>query len=274
MNRRAVRVVLALAVLAISPTSSLRAAGAGPGPATLSGWQRYVAATEHRRHVDTAHAGSFLVMDAEPGGRVDRRDVLAGQILVRAMQTAEDGDGPVEVPDALVHHWRGAVLVPNVTVPDLIASIERADPPVIQDDVLRSAILERRPRSARVFLRLRRQKIVTVVYDTEHDVTFSLLGATRASSESRAIAIAELRAPGTPQERRLGPGEDRGFLWKLNAYWRYEAVPGGVIAECESISLSRDVPFGLRTVLAPIVASTARESMSMALVALRTRFAR
>jgi len=35
-------------------------------------------------------------------------------------------------------------------------------------------------------------------------------------------------------------GDDRGFLWRLNAYWRYEQVAGGVIAECESITLSRD----------------------------------
>jgi hypothetical protein len=64
-------------------------------------------------------------------------------------------------------------------------------------------------------------------------------------------------------------GDDRGFLWRLNAYWRYEAVPGGVIAECESVSLSRDVPFGLGLVAGPIIRSTARESMERTLESLR-----
>jgi hypothetical protein len=79
--------------------------------------------------------------------------------------------------------------------------------------------------------------------------------------------------PDTPDERELPPGEDRGFLWRLNAYWRYEEVAGGVIAECESISLSREVPSFLRYLISPLVESTARESMERTLVTLRARFA-
>jgi hypothetical protein len=69
-------------------------------------------------------------------------------------------------------------------------------------------------------------------------------------------------------------GEDRGFLWRLNAYWRCQDVAGGAIAECESITLSRAVPFLVRFLVNPIVERTARESMERTLVAMRTRFAR
>jgi hypothetical protein len=89
-----------------------------------------------------------------------------------------------------------------------------------------------------------------------------------------ATKIAEVSRPATSAERELAPGEDRGFLWRLNAYWRYEAVPGGVIAECESLTLSRDVPFFLEYLVGPLVESTARESMERTLTALRTRYGR
>jgi hypothetical protein len=35
---------------------------------------------------------------------------------------------------------------------------------------------------------------------------------------STATKIAELADAGTPAEHELPPGEDRGFLWRLNAY--------------------------------------------------------
>src|SRR5258707_816067 len=96
----------------------------------------------------------------------------------------------------------------------------------------------------------------------------------RAASTSVATRIAELADADTPEERELPAADDRGFLWRLNAYWRYEEVPGGVIAECESISLSRDVPAFLRYLVNPLIESTARESMTRTLTALRSQFAR
>jgi hypothetical protein len=140
-----------------------------------------------------------------------------------------------------------------------------------QEDILQSAVLARSPDSLRMYLKVRRQKIVTAVYNTEHVVTFATYSASRAGSTSTATKIAELTDPGTPSERELPPGQDRGFLWKWNAYWRYEQIEGGVLAECESISLSRDVPPFVGFMVRPIISSTARESMERTLLALRAR---
>ena len=68
-------------------------------------------------------------------------------------------------------------------------------------------------------------------------------------------------------------GVDRGFLWGLNSYWRYEAVHGGVVVELESLTLSRSVPWGVGAVVGPLVDQVARESMTRTLVSLRERFA-
>ena len=83
---------------------------------------------------------------------------------------------------------------------------------------------------------------MTVTYNTEHAVEVRQLGASRATVRSVSTRIAELADAGTANEREKPDGRDQGFLWRLNAYWRYEAVNGGVLIECESISLSRDVP--------------------------------
>ena len=62
----------------------------------------------------------------------------------------------------------------------------------------------------------------------------------------------------------------------MNSYWRYEAVPGGVIVELESLTLSRGLPWGMGTVIRPLIERVARESIERTLVTLdqRARIAR
>ena len=69
-------------------------------------------------------------------------------------------------------------------------------------------------------------------------------------------------------------GNDHGFLWRLNAYWRYEQVNGGVLIECESVSLSRSVPVLLRPFVTGTVERIARDSLQKTLVSLRTELTR
>jgi hypothetical protein len=108
-----------------------------------------------------------------------------------------------------------------------------------------------------------------VTYDTEHAIENRRLSETRASKRSVATKIAELADAGTPREREKPPGSDRGFLWRLNAYWRYEQIDGGVLIECESVSLSRSVPMLLRPFVSGIVERIARESLQKTLMSLK-----
>ena len=243
------------------------------GPEMIGGWSAYVSATEDRVRRELESPRGFLVMDfLEPGeAAAGRRQVLEdGVVLMRKMQSSDSQGRRLTVPGALVHHWRGAVFIPGVTVRQLLVELQSHVPE--QEDVLRASILERGPDRMRVYMRLQRHKIVTATYNTEHLVTFTRFGATRAASVSTATRIAEVSDPDTPEEHELVLGEDRGFLWRLNSYWRYEEVAGGVIAECESISLSRDVPSFLRYVVSPLVEGTAKESMERTLVTLRARW--
>jgi hypothetical protein len=59
----------------------------------------------------------------------------------------------------------------------------------------------------------------------------------------------------------------------MNSYWRYEEIPGGVIVELESITLSRGIPMGLGLVLEPMVDRIARESVTRTLASVRRLYA-
>ena len=122
-------------------------------------------------------------------------------------------------------------------------------------------------------MRVERDSLVDVTYEIEHAVQYSRHPAGHVTSRSASRRIVELDDPGTPTERRLPEGDDSGFLWRLNAYWRYVPVEGGVLVECESLALSRSVPSLLRPVVAPIIDKVSRESLENTLNALRAGFA-
>ena len=263
---------VALATAALLAASVAGLAAAHLYPETTDAWNTYVSATEKRIARELKSTSGFLALDFAPDPAAARRVLLSGDVVVDPMTTTGPGGDAIEVPSALVHHWRGAVLIPKMTVPRMVAQLQDGAPPTRQEDVLQSRVLERRPDWMRVALKLQRRKIVTVVYNTEHVVTFVRDGVSRATSASTATRIVEVADANTPEEHELPAGDDRGFLWRLNAYWRYQQTGDGVIAECESITLSRDVPPVVKFFVMPLIEHAARESMTRTLVALRTRF--
>jgi hypothetical protein len=246
------------------------AAFAGPAPRTVSAWDTNVAATEARIARELASPRGFLVTDFSPAAASTRTCVVGGEIAISEMTTRDRTGGGIAVPDGMIAHWRGSVFLPGVTLDALLDRLQHpSERGPHQQDVLALRVLEREPNQLRLFIRMTRSKIVTVTYDTEHRVDYRRHSRTRASSRSVATRIVELDGAGTASEREKGPGENRGFLWRLNSYWRYEQVAGGVIVELESLTLSRSVPFGLQVVVDPIIDRVARESIGRTLENLR-----
>ena len=246
-------------------------------PATLKAWTAYVKATERRIADELKSNRGFLALDFQPGIEAlsERKAVLAGDIPVKRMETVDQAGEKILVLGGMIHHWRGSVFIPGADLGDVLSRVTNpAVEDTCQEDVLRSSVLERGPDSVRIFLKLQRSKFITVVYNTEHIVQVHRYGKNRASSTSVATRIAELEMPNSEREREKPEGQDRGFLWRLNSYWRYEQVRGGIIVECESITLSRAVPALLEPVIRPLIDSTARESMQRTLGSMRGRLAR
>lgn len=244
---------------------------------TVRAWDRYVELTERRIAAELQSGDGFLVIDFQPGRQadIDRRRLLAGEVLVEKMETQDENGDEIEVPSGMIHHWRGAVFVPGVTVAQVLSRVENPDQSdTKQDDVLASEVLARSPGYLKIYLQLQRKKIVTVTLNTEHEMRFTHYDEGRASSSSATTRIAEVMDVGTPREREKPEGNDSGFLWRLNSYWRYEQVDGGVIVELESLSLSRSVPILLWPMAAPLIKSAAKGSVDRTLTSMRERFVR
>jgi hypothetical protein len=138
--------------------------------------------------------------------------------------------------------------------------------------VVRAKILSHTGDDFRVFMRFRQTKIITVVLDTEHEVRYQRLDSMRAASRSISTRVQEVENAGTSNEHDLPEGEDNGYLWRINSYWRFLERDGGVYVQCESVSLTRDIPVGLGWLAAPFVESIPRESLSFMLIATRKQF--
>src|SRR5207244_11795346 len=102
------------------------------------------------------------------------------------------------------------------------------------------------------------------------DVRDARVDDSRWSSRTGSTRIAEVADAGESREREKPVGHDGGFLWRLNAYWRFVERDGGVYVECESVSLTRDIPTGLGWMIGPFVTSIPKESLEHTLGSTRS----
>ncbi len=263
------RVALAVG-LAVAGAAALHAAELKEE--TLAAWTRYVEATEYRIAREIGEGDRFLVLDFHDDAGSMRRDVQAGQPVIWRAETVDARGESIDVPKGRIHHWLGAILIPNADVDHVVDGLQYSIPPhELQNDVLESHVLWRDGDELGTFLKLSRKAVVTMHYNTEHAVEYVRPGGGRAWSRSESTRIAELDDFGSPDEREKPIGNDRGFLWRLNVYWRYEEVAGGVLMECEVVTLSRSIPLLMRWMVAPIVTREARAALVDMLQSMRTK---
>lgn len=228
-------------------------------PETAAAFERYVRQAERRIDERAGAPGSFLwVEESAERKAAGRRSAVVAPL--------EKG-APQEITGGLIHHWIGAVFVPGASLAQALALLEDYDrhARVYAPEVAASKLLSRSGHDFRVYYRLRKKKVLTVVLDTEHEVRYTRLDDKRWRSRSCSTRIVEVENAGRRDERRLPPGQDSGFLWRLNSYWRLAERDGGVWIECEAISLTRDVPAGLGWLVKPIVQDLPRESLAATL---------
>ena len=242
---------------------------------TAADFNRYAAAVSARLDRELKADGPFLSIERLPPAEqfAARKALLSGDTIVDRATRAHDGDNEIEIDGGLINHWRGLIFVPRVKLDALIANLrEPGADKHQQEDVLRSVVTSRDGDSQKVYLRLKRTKVITVYYDTDYDVKYARLSPTRATSTSLSTRIVEVENPGTPQETLLPEGDDHGFMWRLNSYWRFEETNGGVIVEIESLTLSREMPFLLKPIAGPIIKHIAKETLARTLESVRGRF--
>jgi hypothetical protein len=233
-------------------------------PETLEHFSTYV--TEAEASMTGALEGSapFLWCQLNPDtfGRV--RD---GEVVARFWSE----EGPVKVPKGLIHDWVGSALIPDSSIAELLALIQDYDnhKNIYGPEVIDSKLMSRRGNDFRIYIRLLKKKIITVVLDTEHEVQYRSLERTRWICRSYTTRIAEVQDAGRTNEKVLPPDTGFGFLWRLYSYWRFEERQEGAYIECRAISLTRDVPFGMGWMIEPIIQKLPKESLIHTLEATR-----
>lgn len=246
--------------------------------ATVKAFETYVAAAEARS------ATPFLWLDTRPAAERQRllADLRKGELVIERLRV-RPGGRELDVPDGMIHHWLGTVFIPNATAADAVKLLQDYDrhasiyAPTVARSRLLSHTASRAPLSGapgdefRFSLRFVMTKVITVVVDGEHHARFAWFGPGRARSWIRSTRLTEVTGAGTSAEREEPVGQGGGYLWRLNSYWRFDERDGGVYLECESVSLTRDIPFGLAWIVGPFVTSLPRESLEFTLQTTRKK---
>ncbi len=278
MNSTAARVIAFLLVALALHQMSAPVARAGE-PAlpklkteTQGAFERYVKLAEARNDGELKRGTDLLWVDGLP--EEQRAEAYAalkrGEVKMQKLEILDNAKS-LPCPGGMIHHWTGVVFIPGAKLEDVLGVLEDYDRHSLYyaPDVERSKIESREGDHFRVFLRFRRHKVITVVLNTEHEVQYFRDAPGKAHSRSSAVRIAEVENAGKSEEREKTPGDDDGFMWRMETWWRMEERDGGVYVQSEVASLTRDIPTGLGWMIKPFVTGIPKESLTFTLEATR-----
>ena len=264
-------VVVASAILSPSPIESdivdLK-------PHTLAAFDRYVRLTEARISGELSGTASFLWIDRQaPAVRSGHLASLKrGEVVSERLET-RDGNRESEVNDGLIHHWIGTVLLPGVTVDRARQFVQQYEryPALFTPTIQRARIASRTGDTFNVQMRTWAEKMtVTVVIDADYVIDYRTIDSSRFHSKSIAGKMYLVGAPGAADEKRVPVERTDGWLWRLNTYCSFETVREGTIEQCESVSLTRGIPWAVRWIVKPFVSGIPRETLAFTLGRVRS----
>jgi hypothetical protein len=246
-------------------------------PETIQAFQKYVQLTDAQHAAELVHSPDFLWIDglADAERTKAYAELRSGKVKIKRLETRNAGQ-PIHCPHGLIHHWSGLVFIPGATLEETLRVLQDYDrhAEYYAPEVQRSKLLARNGDDFRAFLRFRRKKVIVVVLNTEHQIRYTRIDRQRAASRSSAVRIAEVENPDRPEEMEKTPGDDGGYLWRMETWWRIMERDGGSYLQCESASLTRDIPAGLGWLVGPFVNSIPRESLTFTLEATRRQLAK
>lgn len=210
---------------------------------------------------------AFAHLTPETASAFDRyAEEAETKIMAAQHDRLRDGEirtKQVDLPNGLLQDCTGAVYLPGITLAQVKAMLQDYDnyTKYYKPEVIEAKQTGRQGDEFDVFLRLYKKNIVTVVLNTNYHVRYLSPDAQHLYVLSRSTRIAEVKNSRHPDEGEHEVGNDTGFLWRLNSLWRFDQENGWVYAECEAVSLSRDVPAGLGWLIKGFLQKFPKESM-------------
>ncbi len=230
-------------------------------PQTLAAWNEHVGAATARLEHDVRQKNSFLAIDRDPSLRLRLR---GGAIVIVPVGS----NGRMPVPHGLITDWVGDIFVPNTTVSDVVAQLNDYDryrqyfnPTVVDARLLNHAGDEY------TFSMVLRQKVlfVTPVLEGDYESQTTKVDDDRWYTASHTTRLQDVENYGEPGQRKLPPDQGYGYIWRIHNITRFEERDGGVYIEIEAMTLSRDIPAGLRWLIEPVVRQLPRNSLEATL---------
>jgi hypothetical protein len=241
-------------------------------PQTARAYERYIELTTSHVDSELAQQAPYLWVEHLPGAQraADEEQLRNGQLVIERLETLDSGKR-IATPGGIIHHWIGTVFVPGATLTQTLSFMQDYDHKVeyFKPDIVRSKILRHQGDDYFVLLRFYKKKIITTVIDTDQEVHYHVVDSTHAYSRSRTTRVQEVENAGKSDEKLEAEGHDRGFMWRMNTYWRFQEKDGGTYIECQAISLTRDIPTGLGWMVGSFVTSVPRESLTFTLTTAR-----
>ena len=246
--------LLALLMLAVgaAPAAELN-------PQTVKVWNEYVASVRARTEARARPTACFLWVD-ENADRLQR--LHRGEIVV-----APGGQTPLHIPGGLIHHWMGAVFIPDVTLAQVLETVQDYDRyKDYYPSVIRSTLTSRIGQEDRFSTLERHQALFSrIALDADFGATYTNAGPKRGYTFSRSTRLQQIQNYGEAHQREMEPGASKAYMWRLDTISRYEERDGGVYLELEAMALSRDIPVALRWLVEPFVRDAAAGAMAASL---------
>lgn len=187
--------------------------------------------------------------------------VLGGELYIKQMTNA-----PVEIPNGLIHDWLGAIYIPNTSLDRVLNILQDFDKhKKIYPEVADSRTIRRSRNEVVGYWRLQKKGLVPIILNVEQNARYQQVSPGKWTCKAYARKITEVDTGLFKSGRTFPLGEGHGYLWRLYSYWSLEAFHNGVLAECRTLSLSRDIPPGLSWAVGPYVQKMPQDSITSTL---------
>lgn len=203
--------------------------------------------------------------DAAARAFVARAQKLASATRCDGVMTARagSGDGILDVPDGLIHHWVGTAFVKGATLKQ-VSDVARdyADYSKVYENVVSTRVLSQQADDYLVLIRLKEGELgIDAVLDVRSAVDYRTLGDGSILAISKSAEIRQVENAGRANESLLPAGRDSGYLWRAHTYTLFVPQRDGVFVVMETLGLSRRFPPFTSWIIEPIARRLGRKSV-------------
>ena len=226
-----------------------------PKPETLRAWDDYVVSVNTSMAERNAETRPFLSVDESVE---TLRRVQNGKLVI----TNHD---PRKVPQGLIHHWIGVMLVPNASLDQVMRVLNDYDrySDIYKPLIRKTSVVEQTGDTVKLnVVATQRAFSTTAAVETDEKIRIVRPTPNRVCITADSVRIQEIANFGQPSEHAFPEARRPGYVWRALIIERLEQRDGGVYVEFETISLSRGIPIEVRWLIKPLTDELPRKMMS------------